>query len=93
MHAVFIATEKKGFQRNCDPEFSFKCCCCVGTVRIKEGAAQEILVIVLAGRCNGKSRNVSETSCEMAVRSDASEKVHGNIPHLAPTISSACRPS
>ena len=42
---------------------------------------------------NGTSGNVSVTSCEMAVRSDRSEKVHGNIPHLAPTISSVCRPS
>ena len=42
---------------------------------------------------NGKSANVSELSCEMAVTSDTSEKVHGNIPHLAPKISSACRPS
>ena len=29
---------------------------------------------------NGTSGNVSVTSCEMAVRSDRSEKVHGNIP-------------
>ena len=42
---------------------------------------------------NGKSANISELSCEMAVTSDTSEKVHGNIPHLAPKISSACRPS
>ena len=42
---------------------------------------------------NGKSINVSETSCEMAVTSDTSEKVHGSIPHLVPKISSACHPS
>ena len=47
----------------------------------------------LLSRHNGKSMNVSETSGEMAVTSDMSEKVHGNIPHLAPTISSPCRPS